>query len=610
MNKKHIKLTALLVCAAMAGSMLAACGGGNESSSDLGGLTPDSSITDEQREKHTVLSLGIFNGGVGYEWTKKVAAEFEKEFAEVSFEEGKTGVVVDINPQKDAFSVDGMRSAIKQGIDAEDIYYSCYNVSKDFARDGTSLNITDWVTEDAYKADRTFADWELVNGKVVYTNATSSIQDKMYDVHKEGHYLDESDLTVGAEVLPSGYYSLPFEDSLTGFVYDHDLFEEEGWLIYDGPNGLPKTEEDFFDLLDTIYDANMIPFTYAANDAYDYFSRGLTQAFLAQYEGYENAELDYTYDGEYVFDADTAAIINENEEGALSALVDDGLAEFKPTDGSYKVTITPETAWVLIYQPGKAKYVEFMRRVISTKYIDPATIEGTYTFRDAQKNFVWSWEGLGNQKRIAMLYEGEWWENEARTFFAAAEYGQRDFRFMPLPTFEGQKNHDEQSIGNYSKGVDLFVSSKTKIPEVCRLWLQFAHSEESLETFTMQTGLTRFFDYDLSDAQYNQLTKFAQNVYDIKKTDKTGIVIHTARHLTQNHEFYDAMKMGGFGSDLYSTIDGKEHKKMLVRTFFENPGTTKVNITSEQYINGMYKYYTKAKWDLAYATWQENNADA
>ena len=126
----------------------------------------------------------------------------------------------------------------------------------------------------------------------------------------------------------------------------------------------------------------------------------------------------------------------------------------------------------------------------------------------------------------------------------------------------------------------------------------------------MQTGLTRFFNYDLSDAQYNQLTKFAQNVYDIKKTDKTGIVIHTARHLTQNHEFYDAMKMGGFGSDLYSTIDGKEHKKMLVRTFFENPGTTKVNITSEQYINGMYKYYTKAKWDLAYTTWQENNADA
>ena len=49
----------------------------------------------------TTISVHYFNGGLGSDWINEVIADFEETFANVSFEEGKTGVHVALTPDKE-----------------------------------------------------------------------------------------------------------------------------------------------------------------------------------------------------------------------------------------------------------------------------------------------------------------------------------------------------------------------------------------------------------------------------------------------------------------------------------------------------------------------------
>ena len=554
----------------------------------------------------SILKIGVFNGGLGYRWTELVAQEFEEKYANVSFEEGKTGVKVRINPQKTAFTVSAIQSAIMQNHDAEDIYYTTYHANVDYAREGYSMNITDWMQEKVYTADGELADmtYDAAEKKYILNDGaeapTMSLADKMLAGTKESFYLGANKLDFnkdGNSDIKEGYYAIPFEDEMSGFVYDHDLFKEKGWLDYDGIDGLPDNMEDFFHLLDRISGAGMIPFTFSTGVSE--YMRGLMDAFIGQYEGADAAALNYTYNGQYTFPAGT---FDSTTVATESITINQ--------DGTQTVTITPANAWMLAYQPSKELYVEFMRRLFDTRYYDPDCYQASYSYTVAQQEFVWSMLGRAGQPRIAMLYEGEWWENEARSYFnTTGGYGNRDFRYFPLPYIEGQKDENVRSLANFSRGSDLIVNAKTNKAELCRLWLQFAHSESALETFTLETGATRMYDYDLDSSQLSTLTKFAQNCYNIKKSSSSDVTVFYSKIYTDQHPFYDNTPMGGFGSEVLSTTTGEFNKiswtnQHLGYLFFANagqPGATK--LSAAQYIEDMYEYYSKENWTRAYNEW-------
>ena len=559
----------------------------------------------------TVLDVGVTNGGLGYHWAELIAEKFEEKYANVSFEEGKTGVYVDINPQKNEFSIDSIQAAIANEQGAEDIYFTFHDVGLKFAKLGYAKNINDLVYEKAYTADGEVAEWNSETKS--YVNATMSVYDKLFPIHQESHNFSDDkldgvlsgekdgiadDLNGDGIANDAGFYALPFEDELSGFIYDYDLFKEKGWLDYDGIDGLPDNEEDFFDLFDRIVDAGMIPYT--TGDVTWYMQEGFQDAFFAQYEGYDNAALNYTYNGEYVF-----------AKSDLPADVVDSIKNedyFEDTSEGYKVQITAENAWLLVYQPSKVAYANFVRRLTDTDYYDMANFhKTTYSYTDAQQTFVMSKLGKQNQKRIAMIQEGEWWENEARVFFDyTGGYGSREFRFFPLPQINGQKDASVRSLGNYSRGTDLFINAKTKKYDLAKLFVQFAHSESSLETFTMETGITRFYKYDLNDEQLAKMTPFGRNVYKIKMTDTSGVTVFTAKDKTEADPFYNSSKMtmGGMGTWIRVLEPGSSTKLITEDTFtaFINrsgaPGT--IRLSAEDYIDGMRRYYTKTAWENAY----------
>lgn len=583
----------LLLVACTGLSTFAACKGGAGSGNNDNGTK-------------TVLKIGVFNGGLGYRWTELIAQEFEEKYANVSFEDGKMGVKVSINPQKSAFTPAGIQSSISQNVNTEDIYYTSSNANVDYARGGYSMNVTDWLQEKVYTADGELADmtYDPVEKKYVLNEGaeapTISLADKMLGGNKEAFYLGTDKLDFnrdGTADIQEGYYSIPFEDQVTGFVYDYDLFTEKGWLDYDGIDGLPDNMEDFFHLLDRISGAGMIPFTFSTGVTE--YTRTLTDAFVGQYEGKEAAELNYTYDGVYTFPAGTFDAATVSAEGITVN-----------QDGTQTVTITPENAWMLAYQPSKELCVEFLRKLMDTKYFDPDCYQSTYSYTVAQQEFVWSMLGRSGQPRIAMIYEGEWWENEARSYFnATGGYGKRDFRYFPLPYIEGQKDETVRSLGNFSRGTDLIVNAKTKKAELCRLWLQFAHTERALEMFTLETGATRMYDYELDGAQLSKLTKFGQNCYNIKKSSNSKVTVFNSKIYTDQHPFYEHTPMGGYGSEILSITTGEFNKiswnnQFLVGTFFNRagqPGATKLSAT--EYIEDMYEYYSKENWTKAYNEW-------
>ena len=122
----------------------------------------------------------------------------------------------------------------------------------------------------------------------------------------------------------------------------------------------------------------------------------------------------------------------------------------------------------------------------------------------------------------------------------------------------------------------------------------------------METGITRFYKYDLNDEQLAKMTPFGRNVYKIKMTDTSGVTVFTAKDKTEADPFYNSSKMtmGGMGTWIRVLEPGSSTKLITEDTFtaFINrsgaPGT--IRLSAEDYIDGMRRYYTKTAWENAY----------
>ena len=586
------------------------------------------------KNNRTILKIGVFNGGLGHAWALTLEQQFESLYSGVSFEPGKMGVDVQINPQKELFAVASIKSAIKNNSNPEDIYYTCYEFYKEFAKEGLVLNITDTVQEKVYLENGELADmtynpetkkYELKEGAVA---PTMSIEDKMYDFFDKAYYMDNKMADFdnnGQADIKLGYYALPYETSISGFIYDYDLFKNSGWLDFSGKDGVPGTMEEFYELLDEIESANMIAWT----GHFSNYWEGWLASFYAQYEGYDDATLVYTYDGEYTFPLKSVALIEQDYPEYLDSLVS-GNKAVKNQDGTYTVTITPENAWLLVYQPSKLEILDVLRTLTNPMYFNPALHTTGIDNRGVQQGFVWS---MLEGQRIAMIQEGEWWENEARTDFrTTGGYGSRDFRFMPMPVIDGQADPSRQVFAAANAGTHLVVNGKTKKAELCKLWLQFSHSESALETFTLANGAVRdAFKYDLDDTQLATLTPFARNVYDIKTNDTDNIDVLRASPYAHSHSFANNTPMGGIHDGVSTLLSGAYGSWDAIggnefSFFFKHAGDIADNyVTVDEFLYGKEDYpisdkeselrygaigpngyYNKTRWESNYRTWSTN----
>ena len=464
----------------------------------------------------TQLKIGVYNGGLGWTWASTLAKKFEEKYADVHFEEGKTGVDVQISPgQKTRYEPDPLITNIQSGKYTQDIFYTAATNHWDFYEKGVAADITDVLTEKVYDESGNLAS----DG-----NGTMSIYDKMDPYFQKG--FKESD---------GKYHGFPYMDSIVGIVYDHDLLTSRGILHEDADGNVtdyPKTYAEFQEMLDEIQQSGMIGLTYSAQDA-SFYTTCVYSALVAQNEGIDAAQLNLTYGGEegtdYTF-----------PKGAFSASELEEIGGTETAEGQ-TVKITAANAYLLSHQPGKLDAMEFVEMLFSggMQYLDPKVSFATQSYSETQKSFInsekLSQEQPDKAQPIAMIVEGEWWENEARQHFidmgtAFGEnkygYGKRDFRFMPLP-FSDDAKSDKEVYHSLSSGSIAFVNANSEHKDLAALWIQFSLQESSLEAFTLETGAVLGYDYDLSAEQKAELTPFARNVYEIRK-ERDNVVI--SRH--------------------------------------------------------------------------------
>jgi hypothetical protein len=139
--------------------------------------------------------------------------------------------------------------------------------------------------------------------------------------------------------------------------------------------------------------------------------------------------------------------------------------------------------------------------------------------------------------------------------------------------------------------------------------MQFAHSEHALEVFTLSNGAYRdAFKYDLDAAQLAQLSKFGQNVYQLKTDTTDDVELYSASAYADCHKFYEICPMGSFGSEMGSSVMGKYGEWQSVGGtwghMYGNAGDlNNAKTTVAQFIEGVYNHYSTTNWTPSYTAW-------
>lgn len=447
-----------------------------------------------------VLNVSSYDGGVGRAWLEKAEARFEAEHASDEFPGGKVGidVVVDYNRNDIAETIDLSRYDV--------VIDEIRNVF-DISAQNKLLDISDVVKDDTDGA---------------------SIESRMTDIQKES-------LTA----IKGNYYVVPHFEYFGGLAYDINTFEDydlyfakNGGFVSKtnkdksvGPDGientyddgLPRSYEEFYTLIDRMVEKNVIPFIWSGN--YKFYVNVFLNGLLGNYCGVDELE----------------SMINLDSKGKDVRVVTGFDQNNQPIIENKK--ITAENGYYTRQLAGKYYALSVLERIMDTPkdnpktYYDRSMLSG-FTNIEAQRVFVnaYARQGMNGEKPIAFLVEGNYWYNEAsdsKVFADLKKYGmtedERKLGWLPLPNavtndewVAGKKNTLLCSGSAYMMINNNIANDEQKV-KVAKQFIKFLNTETSLQEFTLTTGITKGLKYELSDAQYETLGGFAKSVWDLKK---------------------------------------------------------------------------------------------
>ncbi len=436
----------------------------------------------------TKSQLYIYNqrDGIGLEWLNILKEKFEILYADYSFEEGKKGVQIIVEHNYDDFDKNNV-------IITNNLNY------KEFVAAGKLLDITDVLT-----------------GTLSTFNENNNIENKLYNEQKNFLKTD------------SKYFAVPHTDGCYGLTYDADLFEEYGFYYLDdgtfghsssgkrlaaGPDGiygtyddgLPATYDEFFKLCDRMIDYNVTPMI--SSGLYVYMA-GVVNSLITDYNGYDNERIYYTLNGT------TNRYVTEFNENV-------------PILGNRIITQT--NGYDIFRQAGYYYGFSFLDRLYngrSGQYLSQDARRLSFSYIDAQNKFLYS---SVENKPIAMLADGTWWQSEAQYVFESMEkeYGanysanNRNLKFMPLPKATTSDVGTGRTLFN---AIDSYMVINKNTPEnvtsIAKLFIQFCNTDENLQEFTAVTNMTKALKYEIDNDTFEKLTPFGKSVVETKKNAK------------------------------------------------------------------------------------------
>lgn len=539
MKKRFFAILFVLVLTL--GSMLGACGGRpSNTNGDDGGNT-----VDDGKQK---IYFNVFNGGFGTEWATHAADMFNKTQEEYQ---------IKVNPTTNEWGT--LEAGFKAGTLTGDIFLNSpdYTMAKKL---GWFEDLTDVYSS---KPD---------GDKTVYEKIKDRDKDYVDTVHKDG----------------DKYYAIPFQDGFMGFVYDHDMFLEKGFLIGEngecianktqtlsaGRDGKPGTFDDghptnlteYDKMINKIKQSNMSVYLWAGQ--LPYYVTNLYSAIFAEYDGVANYKKSFTLEGDYT----------------------------NPKTGS-SFSFTKENGYKTFEMQGRYEAFNFMYKYMDDPLNYHADSAKTGTDNDkSHTDFVIN-NANNKAKSPAFLYEGTWWEHESKTKFTSLvennhpeyAYGTRDYRFMMLPKMNEYQQENGYVLPVFDS-MSLFVKKQTDSAKsaVIKQFLTFLHTDEQMCYFTSTTGGFKPFDYELTETDLSKMTKFAKNCYEIYTSDSIQIV----RTMTDKYRYNDYYTMGiGIADTRINNIVYHDPINVMLRV----TGDTTPKPTAQDMFDGAKTYFSE-KW--------------
>ena len=517
----------------------------------------------------TQLYVGTFDGGFGDEWLNTIARRFEEEYAETSFEEGKTGIQIWVAKSRNYGS-----TALVSLIDSQDrdIYFTEQVDYYSLLNSGKLLDISEAVTT-----------------PLTEYGEDESIADKMHAGDREFFQQDGK------------YYGLPFYEGTYGIYYDVDLFEDnllyfaaegsgdsEGFItdlsdeLSAGPdgksettydNGLPATYEEFFKLCDKIaaLGTDYYPITWGGTVAGQYLNYFL-RSLWADYEGAVQMSLNYTLSG------GATNLVSSISGGEVT---------------TYSETITEQNGYLLQKQAGRYYALDFLERLLdNTDYYDAdSCFSRVLTQVDAQTDFLGGKYTSGGDT-VAMYIDGTWWYNEAKNqgifdMFSnrpGAGIDERRIGFLPLPKPDGTAAKDFTFYNAYL--TECFIVSKIDPAKIdaATAFLRYCHTDEALSEFTRITYTPRAFDYALTEADEDASNYYTKSLMEVKANSE--IVLPYSKNSTFLN---NTTTFWRYEYIWQSEIGGAEYN-------YPSTAMRENNVTAEEYFNGLSAYWTESNW--------------
>lgn len=468
----------------------------------------------------TLLTVYSYGGGVGNVWLEKAKARFEADFANTSFEDGKTGVYIRTNTEKEGNNLSTIAGM-------EDVLFAeCVEINNLFANNLT-VDISDIVNVPLNEL--------LVDGNgVSVTDDTDTIEDKLYDEQKSYFTFSEEK-----------YKGLPHYSHFATITFNRALFNEKnlyfaketapdanpitnrlGYFIFNandertcGPDGvygneddgLPATYEEFFILCDYMVDLGIKPFVWNGAGKAGYTKYLLNTIYL-NLAGKEKAQMNWNFtSSDTEFD-----IVTDFKDG-------------EPVIGKGKLDNTG--GGDINAQLEKYYAVEIFDKIIDSEWLHDDCTSSLDNYA-IQEDYVKSY---GENSPIAFLAEGSYWYNEAIDSNAIQDAKDtqdgweemNDYEIMPLPrvykgfasNIAGTKQR-KLVVADQSDSIACInarIKEDTAKVKLAKLFLAYLYTEESLVEFTKWSNTVKMLKYGDENTESKLNNDYAKMLWNYCK---------------------------------------------------------------------------------------------
>ena len=256
-----------------------------------------------------------------------------------------------------------------------------------------------------------------------------------------------------------------------------------------------------------------------------------------------------------------------------------------------KVDINAQNGYLTADSKGALEALELTEELVNRNngYYSQNAFKTTQNQIKAQNEFLLS---AKTNERIAMIIEGSWWENEALAMFEQMSkgpdnekyaYKTRRFGAMLSPRLDASLVEDKTVKTILTSNSTAFIPVYSSKQELAKKFLKYFCTDKALRAYNVTTGIGLAYDYDLTDDEYDSLSYYAQNVYDIFKSDKIlknkeDRISDVFKNRQGKHYpyFYSSNCVGG----------GKEEVSCPFNTFYSY-----ADMTAEKYFGGMKEIY-------------------